>query len=178
MTTLAESASTPDTVPAQLGWATVDTADGPFTALFDDDGVVYASGWVDSPEYLRALIHPALRPEALVPRPGGAVADAVRAYYDGDFGAPARVTVRQHSGPFLVAAWEALRDVPAGPPVTYTELAERAGNAAAVRAAAACCAQNAAALFVPCHRVVRSNGGLGGFRYGLDIKQSLLDREA
>jgi len=71
----------------------------------------------------------------------------------------------------------ALREVPAGPPVTYSELAERAGNVAAIRAAAACCAQNAAALFVPCHRVIRSNGELGGFRYGLDIKESLIDRE-
>ncbi|MFC3241565.1 methylated-DNA--[protein]-cysteine S-methyltransferase [Gordonia humi] len=67
---------------------------------------------------------------------------------------------------------------PPVPPVTYTRLAELAGNAAAVRGAASCCARNAAALFVPCHRVVRSDGTLGGFRYGLDVKRSLLDREA
>ena len=47
-----------------------------------------------------------------------------------------------------------------------------------VRAAASSCARNAAALFVPCHRVLRSDGTLGGFRYGLEIKQSLLNREA
>lgn len=164
--------------PSPLGWATVDTPDGPFTALFDDDGVVFASGWVDEAEYLRALIHPYLRPSTLVERPGGEVAAAVKAYYDGDHGAPARIEVRQRSGPFLQSAWAALRTVPAGPPVTYSELAELAGNAAAIRAAAACCAQNAAALFVPCHRVVRSDGTLGGFRYGLDIKEALIDRES
>ena len=162
--------------PQRLGWATVKTADGPFTALFDDDGVVYASGWTDDPDYLCALIHPTLRPEKLAKRPGGAVADAVRAYYAGDLDAPAHVAVRQRSGPFLQSAWQALRKVPAGT-VTYSELAERAGNVAAVRAAASCCAQNAAALFVPCHRVVRSDGALGGFRYGLGIKESLIDRE-
>ncbi|GAA4758136.1 methylated-DNA--[protein]-cysteine S-methyltransferase [Gordonia alkaliphila] len=169
-------APAPTTTPDTLGCTTVATDDGPFTVLFDD-GVVYASGWVNDGEYLRALIHPTLRPETLEERPGGDIVEAVRAYYEGDLDAPSRIAVRQHSGPFLQSAWAALRAVPAGPPVTYSELAERAGNAAAVRAAAACCAQNAAALFVPCHRVVRSNGGLGGFRYGLDIKEALIDRE-
>lgn len=163
--------------PERLGWVTVTTPDGPFTALFDEDGTVYASGWTDDPDYLTALIHPTLRPSSLVERPGGEVAAAVHAYYRGDLDAPARIEVRQRSGPFLQSAWAALREVPSGPPVTYSELAERAGNAAAIRAAAACCAQNAAALFVPCHRVVRSDGTLGGFRYGLEIKESLIDRE-
>lgn len=176
--TTERTASRKGTAPGSLGWATVDTPDGPFTALFDDDGVVFASGWVDDGEYLRALIHPALRPETLVQRPGGQVAAAVQAYYEGDHAAPARIEVRQQSGPFLQSAWAALREVPAGPPVTYSELAELAGNAAAIRAAAACCAQNAAALFVPCHRVVHSDGTLGGFRYGLDIKEALIDRES
>ncbi|AVM01353.1 cysteine methyltransferase [Gordonia iterans] len=163
--------------PERLGWATVSTPDGPFTFLFDDDAVVYASGWTDDPDYFLSLIHRTLRPESLVKRPGGVIAQAVRDYYRGDLDAPSRIEVCQRSGPFLQAAWAALREVPAGPPVTYSELAERAGNVAAIRAAAACCAQNAAALFVPCHRVIRSNGELGGFRYGLDIKESLIDRE-
>ncbi|MFT3714484.1 MAG: methylated-DNA--[protein]-cysteine S-methyltransferase [Gordonia sp. (in: high G+C Gram-positive bacteria)] len=163
--------------PSSLGWTTVTTPDGPFTLLVDTDGTVYASGWTDDAEYLRGLVHPDLRPETLVERAGGDAAAAVDAYYDGDLEAPHRIPVRQRSGPFLQAAWAALHDVPAGPPVTYSELAERAGNVAAVRAAAACCAQNAAALFVPCHRVIRSDGTLGGFRYGLDVKESLIERE-
>ncbi|MFP5311092.1 MAG: methylated-DNA--[protein]-cysteine S-methyltransferase, partial [Actinomycetes bacterium] len=52
------------------------------------------------------------------------------------------------------------------------------GNPRAVRAAASACAFNAAALFVPCHRVIRTDGSLGGFRWGLRIKESLLAREA
>ncbi|MFZ2510068.1 MAG: methylated-DNA--[protein]-cysteine S-methyltransferase [Gordonia sp. (in: high G+C Gram-positive bacteria)] len=163
--------------PVRLGWATVATPDGPFTALFDDKGTVYASGWTSERDYLAALIHPSLTPDKLVNRPGTRVTHAVRDYYLGDLAAPATIAVHQLGGPFITAAWAALRQVPPGPPVTYTELAERAGNAAAVRGAAACCSRNAAALFVPCHRVVRSNGGLGGFRYGLDRKAALIDRE-
>lgn len=161
----------------KLGWATVATPDGPFTAVFDDDGVVYAAGWTNDRDALAESIHPSLRPAKLVKRNGSAPAEAVRAYYRGDLDAPASVPVHQLGGPFISSAWSALREVPAGPPVTYTELAERAGNPAAVRGAAACCARNIVALFVPCHRVVRSNGGLGGFRYGLDLKEALIHRE-
>ena len=63
-------------------------------------------------------------------------------------------------------------------PVTYTEFAALAGRPAAVRAAAQACARNAAALFVPCHRVLRTDGSLGGFRWGLPVKRWLLDHES
>jgi methylated-DNA-[protein]-cysteine S-methyltransferase len=75
-------------------------------------------------------------------------------------------------------AWGVLRTVEPGEPVTYTGYAALAGRPAAVRAAASACARNAAALFVPCHRVVRTGGGLGGFRWGTDVKRWLLDHEA
>jgi methylated-DNA-[protein]-cysteine S-methyltransferase len=82
------------------------------------------------------------------------------------------------SGPFLTDAWEVLRTVPAGTPDTYAAFAARCGRPAAVRAAAGACARNAAALFVPCHRVLASGGGLGGFRWGTPVKRWLLDHEA
>ena len=91
----------------------------------------------------------------------------------------ARITVRQHSGgAFLPAAWKTLRDVAPGAPVTYTELAARTGNPGAVRAAASACARNAAALFVPCHRVIGTDGTMRGCRWGTDIKRWLLEHEA
>lgn len=102
---------------------------------------------------------------------------ALAAYYAGDIAAPGRVAVVQASGPFREHAWDVLRGVAPGEIVTYTEYAERTGRPKAVRAAASACAMNAAALFVPCHRVLRSDGSLGGFRYGLAVKQSLLARE-
>lgn len=161
-----------------LGWATVPTEDGPFTAIFDDDYTVYASGWTQSPEYLDHLISPTLRGGDLSEQPGGPVTEAVLLYYDGHINAPSRIEVRQSAGPFITDAWAALRKVRPGSPVTYRELAEKAGRPTAIRGAAQCCVRNAAALFVPCHRVLRSDGGLGGYRYGLELKQTLLEREA
>ncbi|QAY64877.1 methylated-DNA--[protein]-cysteine S-methyltransferase [Xylanimonas allomyrinae] len=103
---------------------------------------------------------------------------AVEAYYAGDLAAPAAVPVRQRSGEFRQHAWDVLRGVEPGEVVTYTQYAQRSGRPAAVRAAAGACAMNAAALFVPCHRVLRTDGTLGGFRYGPGIKKALLAREA
>lgn len=162
------------------GYATLDTPNGPFTVIADDAERVLASGWTEDPAYLSALIHRSLRPESLHRSEAlGRLTDAVAAYYAGEVDAPARVEVVQLSGgTFLNKAWDALRLVDPGRPVTYTEFAERAGEPAAVRAAATACARNAAALFVPCHRVKRSDGSLGGFRYGLETKKWLLDFEA
>jgi methylated-DNA-[protein]-cysteine S-methyltransferase len=154
---------------------------GPFTALVDDDGAVLASGWTADVPALVRLIHSSRRPttEPAPVRDLGDVTKAVRAYHDGDLHAIDDVPVRQHSGgAFLTAAWKALREVDPGQPVTYTELAARTGNPAANRAAAQACARNAAALFGPCHRVVRVDGAMGGFRWGLSIKQALLAHEA
>ncbi|MDL9935758.1 methylated-DNA--[protein]-cysteine S-methyltransferase [Gordonia sp. ABSL1-1] len=166
-------------IPLAAATATITTPDGPFTVVADAELRVLASGWTDDPGYLTTLISRTLRPSEVTASGGlGAITDAVEAYYAGDHAAPDRIEVVQRSGPFLERAWAVLRKVEAGSPVSYTELAERAGEPAAVRAAASSCARNAAALFVPCHRVLRSDGSLGGFRYGLPIKRALLDREA
>lgn len=182
--------TTPSTAagPTTAVFTTVPTPDGPFTVLAGADAVV-ASGWTDDVAGLLALVHPLLRPTevaaACVGEGGvseaGVLVSAARAvtdYYAGDLAAPAHVPVRQTSGEFRVHAWDVLREVGPGERVTYTEYAARAGRPAAVRAAAAACAMNAAALFVPCHRVLGADGGLRGFRYGTTIKRSLLDREA
>jgi methylated-DNA-[protein]-cysteine S-methyltransferase len=70
-----------------------------------------------------------------------------------------------------------LRTVKPGAPVTYADYATLAGSPTAVRSAASACARNAATLFVPCHRVVRTGGALGGFRWGVDAKRWLLTHE-
>ncbi|MGH3794983.1 MAG: methylated-DNA--[protein]-cysteine S-methyltransferase [Pseudonocardiaceae bacterium] len=158
--------------------STVDTPLGPFTTLVDDDGAVLASGWTADLDELRALVAPALRPAKVRFRAElGAVTDAVLAYHRGELDAISDVPVRQRSGAFLEHAWQVLRAVPAGAPVSYTELAAKAGRPRAVRAAAGACARNPAALFVPCHRVLRSDGSLGGFRWGLAAKRWLLEHE-
>lgn len=157
---------------------TMNTADGPFT-IIARDGTVLSSGWTADPVQLTGQIHPSLLPAGLKAVDSlGTISDAVEAFYAGDPGPAMQVPVLQKSGPFRSHAWDILRMVRPGKPVTYTEYAALAGNAKAVRAAASACAFNAAALFVPCHRVVRTDGTLGGFRWGLAVKESLLAREA
>lgn len=78
---------------------------------------------------------------------------------------------------FQARVWSALRLIPPGQTRSYRQVAEAVGAPAAVRAVADACAINRVALVVPCHRVVRSNGALGGFRWGLAVKQALLDAE-
>lgn len=78
---------------------------------------------------------------------------------------------------FQQRVWQALRAIPAGSTVSYAELAERIGAPKAVRAVAGACAANALAVAIPCHRVVRSDGGLSGYRWGVERKRALLERE-
>ena len=162
--------------------ATVATPPGPFTVVVgaDADGrdVVLASGWTDDAGELLRLVHRSFRPERSEPVCRLPVLDTVEAFLAGDVAAIDPVPVHQLSGPFLTGAWDVLRTVPAGRPDSYAGFAARCGRPAAIRAAAQACARNAAALFVPCHRVLGSDGGLGGFRWGTPVKRWLLDHEA
>lgn len=181
------------------------TPDGPFTLITGALGVL-ASGWTEDLDVLLPMIHESLRPAreevrvldaAEVAAAVSAAASgepleeagsaermafealtALEAYYAGDVAAPGRVPTVQKSGPFREHAWDVLREVAPGEALTYTEFAARAGNPSAARAAASACATNAVALFVPCHRVMRTDGSLGGFQYGLAVKERLLAREA
>ncbi len=162
--------------------ATIATPIGPFTIITTETDCgtqVLASGWTADPADLMVVIAPSLRPDEIrtvAAIPG--VTDAAAAYHDGELSAIDDVAVQQISGDFLTHAWKMLRTVPAGAPVTYTEFAALSGRPTAIRGAASACARNAAALFVPCHRVLRTGGALGGFRWGLPAKRWLLDHEA
>ena len=79
---------------------------------------------------------------------------------------------------FQQRVWNALRRVPAGETVTYAELAERIGDPKAVRAVAGACAANTLAVLIPCHRVIRTDGSLSGYRWGVERKRDLLARES
>ncbi len=78
---------------------------------------------------------------------------------------------------FQARVWRALRGIPPGETRTYTEVAQSIGHPSAVRAVASACAANHLAVLIPCHRVVRSDGGMGGYRWGEDRKRALLERE-
>jgi len=79
---------------------------------------------------------------------------------------------------FQRLVWEELRRIPYGTTRTYTQVAHAIGNPAAVRAVARACATNPVSVVVPCHRVVREDGNLAGYRWGIGRKRTLLDHEA
>jgi AraC family transcriptional regulator of adaptative response/methylated-DNA-[protein]-cysteine methyltransferase len=79
---------------------------------------------------------------------------------------------------FQQRVWQALRDIPAGSTRSYAEIANTIGSPKSVRAVAGACAANAIAVAIPCHRVVRTDGNLSGYRWGVERKQALLQREA
>ena len=91
---------------------------------------------------------------------------------------PFDVAIDPRGTPFQRAVWDALREVPPGSTVTYREIAERVGAPSSARAVAQACAANALAVVIPCHRVVRSDGTLSGYRWGTERKRALLEREA
>jgi len=78
---------------------------------------------------------------------------------------------------FQKKVWTALRNIPPGDPTSYSEIARRIGSPRSLRAVAGACAANVLALAIPCHRVLRSNGSLSGYRWGMERKRALLDRE-
>lgn len=156
---------------------TIDTPDGAFTILADDRQRVLSSGWTTDVEAILGRLPAAARP-AQVREGETDAADAALAYYAGDLSAIDAVAVKQSGTVLQLSGWSQLRAIAPGEPLTYTGFAARLDNPRAVRAAASICARNAPALFVPCHRVLRTDGTLGGFAWGIDVKESLLARES
>lgn len=155
---------------------TLDTPDGPFTILVDDRQRVLSSGWTTDHEEILGRLSARARPAEHREGETDAAAAAL-AYYAGDLTAIDAVEVKQTGTAMQLAGWAALRRIDPGAPLTYTGFAAALDSPRAVRAAASICARNAPALFVPCHRVLRSDGSLGGFAWGLEVKERLLARE-
>jgi AraC family transcriptional regulator of adaptative response/methylated-DNA-[protein]-cysteine methyltransferase len=78
---------------------------------------------------------------------------------------------------FQIRVWQALRKIPLGSTVSYTKIARQIGSPKAVRAVASACASNTIAIAIPCHRVIRSDGNLSGYRWGVDRQRTLIERE-
>jgi methylated-DNA-[protein]-cysteine S-methyltransferase len=155
-----------------LHGTTITTPLGPLSAVADDGGL-RACGFWDLDELVADVLdEPVRRTESL-----GEIETALRAYFDGDPHALGAVPAHQPGGAFRQAAWKVMRDIPPGQTISYAELAARAGSPSAVRAAGSACAQNRIAPVIPCHRIVRTGGGLGGYAYGLAAKEWLLAHE-
>jgi methylated-DNA-[protein]-cysteine S-methyltransferase len=167
-----------------LHTTTLPTPVGPFTLLADGDGVC-AAGFTGNAETLRRRLDSRRRAARIRADgdPGGAAA-ALRAYLAGELDALREVTVTQPGDPARQGAWRALRSVPAGRTISYRRLGELAGLADpasdpfGAQAAGAACAGNNVAVIVPCHRVLRADGGLSGYLWGVPRKRWLLAHEA
>ncbi len=158
---------------AAIHWAVVETSLGPMLVAATDKGVCRVS-FNEGREALERRF-----PQAELTE-GGAefaqlLAQVVAAVETpGDF---AHIPLDVKGTAFQEAVWQELRRIPAGETRTYAQLAAAVGRPRAVRAAGSANGANNVAVLIPCHRVIATGGGLGGYAYGLDIKRALLDRE-
>ena len=158
---------------ATIHWAVVPTTLGRMLVAATDKGVCRLS-FDEGPEALAArfpnaaLVEGGAEFEALL----GQVIAAVET--PGEFD---HIPLDVKGTAFQEACWKALRKIPPGETRTYAEIAAAAGNPKAVRAAGSANARNNVAVLIPCHRVIRTGGDLGGYAYGLAIKRELLKRE-
>ena len=157
----------------------LDTPIGPLS-LLAQDGRLIAGGFTADPAVMRARLAGTLRAlplGAADPADLPWLAGPLARYFGGDLRALDAIPVYQPGPPSRQRLWAALRAVPPGHTVSYTQLAAQAGNPRAPRAAGAACAYNLIAPVVPCHRALRADGTLGGYYYGLDRKTWLLRHE-
>jgi methylated-DNA-[protein]-cysteine S-methyltransferase len=105
------------------------------------------------------------------------IVDALRRYFAGDVHAIDSLPVRATGSPFQQRVWDALREIPAGETVSYAQLATTVGTPTASRAVGRANGTNPVPIVVPCHRVIRADGTLGGYGGGLDRKRWLLAHE-
>jgi methylated-DNA-[protein]-cysteine S-methyltransferase len=138
-----------------------------------DTGVVRATTFRELDDAVRRLPD---RVPVQVDDPDPRIAQVLADYALGDPTALDRVSVQQPGTPFRQQVWTSMRTIGFGDVDSYAELAERSGSPRAYRAVGTTCAENLVALFVPCHRVVASNG-IGGYAYGRDVKRALLTHE-
>lgn len=162
-----------------IAWSHVPTALGPVLAAATERGVCAVLLEADERKALEQLQQefPLARLEQsregetdfLQPR-----LDSVARYLAGK---PATLDVHLLGTAFQVRVWEALMKVPRGTTLSYQQLATNTSQPTAVRATASSCARNRLAIVVPCHRIVRGDGSLGGYRWGLPLKETLLEAE-
>ena len=154
--------------PTSLGWAMIAASDKGVCAIF----------FGDEPESLHDELRARWPNTTLV----GAnaqfdrLADAVVAYIETP-GAPAGFPLDIRGTDFQRRVWEEMRKIPAGETASYVDIARRIGAPRAMRAVGGACRANPIAIAIPCHRVVRSDGDLSGYRWSVERKIALLERE-
>jgi AraC family transcriptional regulator, regulatory protein of adaptative response / methylated-DNA-[protein]-cysteine methyltransferase len=156
----------------RLRWTVMDSAIGSVLLIASDHGVREVRINADAQDlntYAESLYGAAAATDL------SEYVDAVQAITQGTPTVP--VTRDAPGSTFQLAVWEHLTTIPLGSTCTYSEVAEALGRPTAVRAVARACATNPTALVVPCHRVVRRDGSLAGYRWGIAVKRALLGTE-
>jgi AraC family transcriptional regulator, regulatory protein of adaptative response / methylated-DNA-[protein]-cysteine methyltransferase len=154
-----------------IRYATTSSVLGPMLVAETDRGICAVTfgedlvGWLKQ-QFPEATLKPAELPEAVKALTLAMRGEAINVPLD------IRATAFQHK------IWQHLRAIPRGHTATYEEIAAAAGHPSAVRAAARACAANRIAVAIPCHRVIRKDGSLGGYRWGIDRKRRLLELES
>ncbi|UWQ29248.1 methylated-DNA--[protein]-cysteine S-methyltransferase [Leisingera sp. M523] len=156
-------------VESKLGRLAIAGANGEISAarIGDDDKALEAEILYMFPEAVMDLETPSVT----------AIADSVVDLIDNPH-ASHNIPLSLKGTAFQKKVWDALCAIPTGRTVTYTTIAREIGEEKAVRAVANACGANPVAVMVPCHRVLRSDGGIGGYRWGVERKRQLLANEA
>ncbi len=160
-----------------IAYTSLATPVGVVVAARSSRGVCFVQLGPDEAILERSLVEEF--PSALVVRDDDALADVATVLAGATRGEAdaSELPVDLVGTAFQVRVWEALRRIPRGETRTYTDVARQIGAPTAVRAVASACAANRVALAVPCHRVVRRDGSLGGYRWGVGVKTALLAAE-
>lgn len=163
----------PDEPIKVIRWAVADSALGPMLVAASDKGICRLAFDEDGSDLARRFPRARLEQggDALIPLIKGALAAVADPRNMPDLPLDLRGT------PFQRAIWAELRRIPEGETRTYAQMAAAVGKPAAIRAAGTANGQNPVSILVPCHRVIRTDGTLGGYAYGLWRKRWLLDKE-
>ncbi len=159
-----------------LSVLTAETPVGLFHLIVDEHGVAHASGFGDLADLVVRL--PAmLRAQPFQIPSHHPYIEAINHYFQGELRALDGIPRSQVGSDFQTSVWRTMSGIPAGQTLSYKDLAQNAGFPGATRAAGTACCQNRLILLVPCHRIIKSDGGIGSYVYGSETKKYLLDHE-
>jgi methylated-DNA-[protein]-cysteine S-methyltransferase len=145
--------------------------------LIADSGILIAAGF-KSLNSLQNRLSPSdklrkIEPIEKIPK----ISKLIDNYFEGRLDALNLIHVRQPGAQFSQKVWKVMRAIPVGMTISYAQLAKKAGSPAAFRAAGTACGNNLIAPIIPCHRIIKSDGTLGNYGYGVAIKEKLLRLE-
>jgi methylated-DNA-[protein]-cysteine S-methyltransferase len=154
-----------------------DSPCGPLSIVFDLDDILYHLDFPDQGDRQARLLTRRFKLYNLTPAFSTHIKDAILSYLKGDAVALDRISVQSGGTAFQQSVWRALKTIPYGRTVSYSELAKQIGNPNAIRCVARANALNPLSLIYPCHRVIGKDGTLTGYAGGLARKEWLLRHE-